>query len=50
MINQMAFLWAVTAVVWLTTLFYIFSLLRRQTRLQRQLQQLERTILELRKP
>lgn len=44
MLNQMGFLWAVTAVVWLTTLGYVVSLLRRQTQLQRELDRLHELV------
>jgi len=46
MSHDMRFLWAVTAVVWLGTLFYVWSLIRRQNRLQRELDGLERTLKE----
>jgi CcmD family protein len=47
MLQQIGFLWAVTGVVWLGTAFYTISLLKRQSRLQRELQQLEKTLDEL---
>lgn len=47
-LNQMGYLWAVTAVVWIGTLLYIVSLVRRQQRLQRELDQMEKMVAELR--
>ncbi len=41
MLHQMSYLWVVTAIVWFVTLFYIFSLLQKQNRLERELRQLE---------
>ncbi|MCL6445016.1 MAG: CcmD family protein [Alicyclobacillus sp.] len=47
MLNDMGFLWAVTAVVWLVTLGYVISLLRRQNQLQRELESLEQQLSDL---
>ncbi|QSO52395.1 CcmD family protein [Alicyclobacillus curvatus] len=47
MLQQIGYLWAVTAVVWLGTAFYVISLVRRQQHLQKELQQLEKTLAEL---
>ncbi|MDQ0188399.1 CcmD family protein [Alicyclobacillus cycloheptanicus] len=44
MLNEMGFLWAAAAVVWLATLVYVAGLLRRQGQVQKQLEQLERTL------
>lgn len=44
MLHDIGFLWAVTAVVWLVTLGYVLSLVRRQSRLQREITQLEEAI------
>ncbi len=47
MLQQIGYLWAVTAVVWLGTAFYVITLVRRQQRLQKELQQLEKTLADL---
>lgn len=48
MLQQIGYLWAVTAVVWLGTILYVVGLVRRQQRLHKELQQLERTLAEVR--
>jgi len=50
MLHELGYLWAVTAVVWLGTLAYIVVLLRRQNQLQRDLDGLQRSIEDLRRP
>lgn len=44
MANEMGFLWAVAAVVWVATFVYVAGLMRRQGRVQKQLEQLEKQI------
>lgn len=44
MLNDMGFLWAVTAVVWLGMLAYAVVLMRRQRRLQQELESLRRAL------
>ncbi|MCL6454398.1 MAG: CcmD family protein [Alicyclobacillus sp.] len=49
MLQQMGFLWAVTAVVWLATLAFIVRLVQSQHRLHRELEQLERALQDVRR-
>lgn len=44
MSDKMGFLWAVTAVVWLGTLAYVAILVRKQARLERELDALEHAL------
>ncbi|WP_083486506.1 CcmD family protein [Alicyclobacillus ferrooxydans] len=46
--QQLGYLWGVTAVVWLGTALYIVSLMRRQHKLQQELQQVEKSLSDLR--
>jgi CcmD family protein len=48
MSQQLGYLWAAVAVVWLGTLLYVASLVRRQERLRRQIEQLRRTLEDFR--
>lgn len=48
MLSQIGYLWAVTAVVWLGTALYIVTLMRRQYKLQQELQQVEKALADLR--
>jgi CcmD family protein len=49
MAGQMGYLWAVTAVVWLGILGYVISLMRRQGRMQKELDFIEHSLSELSK-
>ena len=44
--NQLGYLWAVAGVVWLGTLVYVMTILRRQSRLAKELTALERRLAE----
>lgn len=47
MLQQMGYLWGVTAVVWIGTIAYVVHLVRRQHHLQRQLEELEKSVAQL---
>ncbi|MCL6600133.1 MAG: CcmD family protein [Alicyclobacillus macrosporangiidus] len=42
--QHLGYLWAVSAVVWGGTLIYVFTLLRRQNRLQAELERLKKAV------
>lgn len=44
MLNEMGYLWAVAAVVWLATFAYVAGVMRRQSRVEKQLAQLEKSL------
>jgi CcmD family protein len=47
LLQQMGFLWAVAAVVWVGILYYVVMLLRRQTRLTKEVEQVSLLLQEL---
>ncbi|CAM3792492.1 CcmD family protein [Alicyclobacillus pomorum] len=41
MVQHLGYLWAVTLIVWVGTLAYVMSILRRQARIQRELEAMQ---------
>jgi CcmD family protein len=46
-VQHLGYLWAVTLIVWVSTLVYVMSILRRQARMDRELEALQSRVKDM---